>query len=307
MERIKIIAVVGPTASGKTALSVALAKRFNGEIISCDSMQIYKGMDIGTAKVTEDEACGIPHHMVDIVLPTESFSCSDYAKRARALIEDIASRGKTPIFCGGTGLYLDSVLKNERLSDAGCDERLREELMRESADELYERLKAVDPEAALKTHKNNVKRVVRALEIYYTTGRTKTDWDKASRSEDEPYDARIIGLMFRDRDNLYSKIDKRVDVMMEKGLLEEVRILDSKEFRASTASQAIGYKELLQYLDGGCTLEEAVNKIKQASRNYAKRQITWFKRTDGIKMIYLDEEPNFEFIVNSASDIINIK
>lgn len=311
MDNIKVLAVVGPTASGKTALSVALAKRLGGEIISCDSMQIYKGMDIGTAKVTDGEKQGIPHHLVDIISCEEKFSCSDYAVAAEAAIADITGRNKLPIFCGGTGLYLDSVLSGTRLSDAGIDEEYRAALMLKSPEELYSMLMAVDPEAARKTHVNNVKRVVRALEIYHSTGKTKTEWDRDSRTGvGGKYDSLIIGLDFRDREKLYARINERVDMMLEVGLADEVRRLDSERFRASTAAQAIGYKELLEYFDGRCTLSEAAEAIKKGSRNYAKRQLTWFRRNPDIKWIYSDECPagtdNFEFIVNSALNIINI-
>lgn len=316
MKKVKVIAVTGPTASGKTALSVELALRLGGEIISCDSMQVYKGMDIGTAKASEEEKRGVPHHLIDIVSCEESFSCSDYAALAGKAAEEIALRGKLPIFCGGTGLYLDSALSGVHLSEAGIDKEYRSALMLRTPDELYSMLLSVDPEAARKTHKNNVKRVVRALEIYHGTGRTKTEWDRESSqgscsdSDGGRYDAQIIGLDFRDREKLYERINKRVDIMLDSGLIDEVRGLDSERFRASTAAQAIGYKELLAYFDGRCTLAEASEDIKKNSRNYAKRQLTWFRRNPEVNWIYPDDCPtgqdNFEFIVNSALNIINI-
>ncbi|MBQ9115983.1 MAG: tRNA (adenosine(37)-N6)-dimethylallyltransferase MiaA [Clostridia bacterium] len=290
--KIRVIAVVGPTASGKTALSVELARRLDGEIISCDSMQIYKGMDIGTAKVTDEEKRGVPHHLIDIISPESDFSCSEYSGLAKAAIEDIASRGKTPIFCGGTGLYLDSVLKNTEFSTAGKDDEYRQMLEAcYSPSELHRKLTEVDPESAAAIHENNVKRVIRALEIYKVTGRKKSEWDALSRSAEPPYDSVVIGLDFRSREKLYSRIDRRVDIMLEAGLMAEVRALDSPAFRASTASQAIGYKELLAYMDGRCTLAEATEQIKQYSRNYAKRQLTWFGKNKDIKWIYADEAP----------------
>ena len=290
--KIKVVAVVGPTASGKTALSVEIAKRYGGEIISCDSMQIYKEMDVGTAKVTAEEMRGVPHHLINIVSPHEEFSCADYATAARNAIEDIASRGKLPVFCGGTGLYLDSVLKNTEFSAAGKDEEYRAYLERECSPEtLHRMLTEVDPESAAVIHQNNVKRVIRALEIYRVTGKTKTEWDAISRLTESPYDSVIIGLNYRSRDTLYSRIDRRVDIMMEEGLLDEVRRLDTPAFRASTASQAIGYKEILSYFDGVCTLDEAIDSIKQYSRNYAKRQLTWFGKNKDIRWIYPDDAP----------------
>ena len=292
-ERIGVIAVVGPTASGKTALAVELAKRLDGEIISCDSMQVYRGMDIGTAKVTAEEASGIPHHLIDVVSPEDSFSCADYSTLARCAIEDIAKRGKIPIFCGGTGLYLDSVLTENEFSEAGRDDACRERLMQVSPDELYEDLKRIDPEAAERTHKNNVKRVARALEIDYTTGVTKTEWDRRSREKESRYDAVIIGLDYKDRDTLYGRINQRVDIMMDAGLLSEVKALDTPDFRLGTASDGIGYKELLLYLDGNVSLGEAVEEIKKNSRNYAKRQLTWFRRNKGISWIFKDLPESF--------------
>lgn len=304
----RIIAVVGPTASGKTALAVELAKIYNGEVISCDSVQVYKGLDIGSAKVTAEEMRGIPHHMIDVALPTESFSCADYAEMAKRAIEDIQGRGKTVIFCGGTGLYLDSVIGISGFSDAGKDEAFRAEMEKKSPAELHARLREIDPASADAIHQNNVKRVIRALEIFRVTGKTKTEWDEASKQVSPPYEAVIIGLDTRDRQVLYDRIDRRVGIMMENGLTDEVRRLDCPAFRASTASDGIGYKELLRYFDGICTLDEAVEEIKQASRNYAKRQLTWFRRNKSVHWIFTDElsgEDKFKLIVNSAISIIN--
>ncbi len=308
-KKTKVVAIVGPTASGKTALSVEIAKRYGGEIISCDSMQIYRQMDVGTAKVTAEEMRGVPHHLINIASPHEEFSCADYATAARNAIEDIASRGKLPVFCGGTGLYLDSVLKNTEFSAAGKDEEYRAYLERECSPETLHRMLAeVDPESAASIHQNNVKRVIRALEIYRVTGKTKTEWDALSRLAESPYDSVIIGLNYRSRETLYSRIDRRVDIMMEEGLLDEVRRLDAPEFRASTASQAIGYKEIIGYLDGVCSLDSAVEDIKQYSRNYAKRQLTWFGKNKDIKWIYPDDAPNgtepFDYVTDVAERIL---
>lgn len=308
LESSKIIAVVGPTASGKTALAVELAKMLDGEIISCDSMQVYRRMDVGTAKVTKEEMQGIPHHMIDIVEPTVDFSCADYAVLAKNAVEDVLRRGKTPIFCGGTGLYLDSVIGISAFSDAGRDEAFREEMSKKSPSELHAMLTEIDPTAAEATHMNNVKRVIRALEIFHVTGKTKTEWDEESKKLTPPYDCTVIGLDFRSRETLYSRIDKRVDIMLEFGLAGEIEALDCPEFRASTASDGIGYKEYLAYLDGKVSREEAIDKIKQASRNYAKRQLTWFRRNENVNWIYVDDfegENKFKFIVNSALNIIN--
>ena len=303
----RVVAVVGPTASGKTALAIELAKRLDGEVISCDSMQIYKGMDIGTAKPTPEETCGIPHHMIDIIEPCESFSAADYAPLAKACADDIIRRGKLPIFCGGTGLYLDSVLTANEYADVETDLNLRASLLadaeRDGADALWQRLNEVDPESAAATHKNNVKRVARALEIYLSSGVTKTDWDKRSRESPPPFDQTIIALD-RLRDELYSRIDRRVDIMMESGLENEVRqLLDSGRLpRNSTAAQAIGYKELIAYFDNAVTKDEAIFAIKQSSRRYAKRQLTWFRRNSDVKWIISD--PNFEVIVNIALKLL---
>ncbi|MBQ8250007.1 MAG: tRNA (adenosine(37)-N6)-dimethylallyltransferase MiaA [Clostridia bacterium] len=303
----RVAAVVGPTASGKTALAIALAKEFNGEVISCDSMQIYRGMDIGTAKPTVAEMDGIPHHMIDIIEPSEPFSAADYSPLAKAAADDIISRGKLPIFCGGTGLYLDAVLSANSYADTETDLSLREQLLseveRDGADAMWERLRAVDPEAAEATHKNNIKRVVRALEIYLSSGVTKTEWDKRSRLAPTPFDATVIALE-REREELYRRIDLRVDIMMEAGLENEVRelITSGRLPRTSTAAQAIGYKEFIEYFDGRITLDEVVETIKQSSRRYAKRQLTWFKRNKEVN--WINSGDNFEVIVNIAKKLL---
>jgi len=301
----KLIAVVGPTASGKTELSLQLAEALDGEILSCDSMQIYRGMDIGTAKPSPEERRGIPHHLIDIVSPDEAFSCADYKRVAEGAIRDVLSRGKTPIFCGGTGLYLDAVLTVSDFSPT-VPEGLREKLQKEDPDALWEELLAVDPEAAASMHKNNLKRVIRALEIYRGTGKTKTEWDRLSRQSESPYDTLIVGLDYQSRQTLYDRIDRRVDLMLEQGLAEEAKALALD--RSSTAGQAIGYKELYLWLDGLLSREEAIELLKKNTRHYAKRQLTWFRRNDNTLWFYPDtgeREAIFENIVNIAKKHLN--
>lgn len=281
-EKIPVIAVVGPTASGKTALSIGLAKATGGEIISCDSMQIYCGMDIGTAKPDDAEKCGIPHHMIDVAEPDTEFSCADYASRAAECIYGIASRKKTPIFCGGTGLYLDSVLRGVRDDGAEKDPAFRDEMATFASEygneALHEKLREVDPKAADSIHPNNVRRVIRALEVYHTTGKTKTELDVLSRHNDPRFDPTVLYLTYSNRDLLYERIDRRVDMMFEAGLADEVKSLLDKGFLSedTTAGQAIGYKETVLYLRGLITEDEAKERIKLATRHYAKRQMTWF-------------------------------
>jgi len=300
-QKTKLLCVVGPTASGKTALSVELAARLGGEVVSCDSMQIYRGMNIGSAKPTADEMRGIPHHMIDIADAGDVFSCADYADMAAKCVADIASRGRLPIVCGGTGLYLDSLLYSNEFGAAGSDEKLRAELTELSCEELHLRLREVDPESADAIHPNNKKRVVRALELYLLTGITKTEWDRRSRVKESIYDACIIGLDSRDRAYLYDRIDRRVDIMLSDGLAEEAARFRNTE---GTAAQAIGYKELWGFIDGHETLETAADRIKQATRNYAKRQLTWFRRNEDINWIYIDECGDFKNIVNFAQKIL---
>ncbi len=305
--KIKIAAITGPTASGKTALAIRLARELDGEIISCDSMQIYKGMDIGTAKPTADELAAVPHHLIDILPADAPYSCSDYVKDAEAAIEDIVSRGKMPIFCGGTGLYLDRLLKGGNDDEAACDESVREQLKafyeERGVDALYSRLLELDPEAAETIHKNNVKRVMRAIEICLVSGKKKSEIDKKNAEIVDKYDHRVITLAFGDRELLYNRIDRRVDMMIEEGLIEETKrlIADGIFERSVTAAQAIGYKELFPYLNGEDTLENCVEELKRASRRYAKRQITWFSGKDYAHKVFVDgndPEKTFENIVN---------
>ncbi|MBQ8309412.1 MAG: tRNA (adenosine(37)-N6)-dimethylallyltransferase MiaA [Clostridia bacterium] len=281
-DKIGLLAVVGPTASGKTALSVALAERLGGEIVSCDSMQVYCGMDIGTAKPTAEERAGIPHYMIDVADPHIPYSAAEYVAAAQACISDIHSRGKLPILCGGTGMYLDSLLRGG-FEETATDPALRQSLLDFAAQygshALHERLRAVDPESADAIHENNVKRVVRALEIYESTGITKTVSDRLSRTSVSPYRAAVIGLDYPDREILYERIARRVEQMLTDGLVEETRALEAAGVFATnaTAAQAIGYKELLPYLRGDCTADEATATLITATRRYAKRQLTWFR------------------------------
>lgn len=298
----RLAAVVGPTASGKTALSIALARRFDGEIVSCDSMQIYRGMDIGTAKPTPAELSQAKHHMIDVADPASDYSCAQYASEASRVIHDILSRGKLPILCGGTGLYLDSVLHPNRHASPPSDPALREELRKKTPQERYELLKTVDLQSALATHPKNEVRVIRALEIFMLSGKTKTQWDAESKAVPPAFSASVIGLDYADRGVLYERIDRRVDLMIAQGLEDEVRRLRLSP--DTTAGQAIGYKEMGVYLRGECTFDEAVARIKQNSRNYAKRQITWFRRYPQLHRIQPDRCDCFEEIVNNASDFL---
>ncbi len=296
----RIVAVAGSTASGKTALAVELAHRYGGEVVSCDSMQLYCGMDIGTAKPDETERRGVPHHLFDIVDPVAggSYSCADYVRDARAAVEDILSRGRLPILCGGTGLYLDAFLRGGSFEVTDTDPALRAALAelceREGAEALHARLAALDPESAAAIHPNNVKRVIRAIEICHTTGQTKSELDRRSREVDSPYHALVIGLGYRDRSVLYDRIDRRVDAMLAAGLVEETRRLRGLGvFEACpTAAQAIGYKELFPYLDGKETLETAAETLKMATRRYAKRQLTWFSAKPYVSWIECCSEPS---------------
>ena len=305
----KIIAVAGPTASGKSALALELCKRLGGELVSLDSMQIYKGLDIGTAKPTKAEQAEVRHHMIDICAPREKFSAADFAERAHGVIADIRSRGKRVVLCGGTGLYLDTVLGRLDFGEIESDEKLRRELIafaeKNGADALYERLVKIDPQAAEKIHKNNVRRVARAIEIYELTGKTKTEHDREAIS-DSPYDSLIIGLDYNDREVLYNRINRRVDLMIDAGLETEVRSLVSEGLLSadSTAGQAIGYKEMLGYIAGEYTLEDAIEKIKLGTRRYAKRQLTWLRRNPEINWLYPDRLGDFQSLVGEAEKII---
>lgn len=306
----KIIAIVGPTASGKTGLSIRLAKELNGEIVSCDSMQIYQGMCIGTAAPTVAEMDGIPHHLFGFVPPDHEFSVADYREKAAECIASIIARGRMPILCGGTGLYLDSLLRVSEFSEVAKSDDLRRELTEYAAangnEALHARLAEVDPASAEAIHPNNVRRVVRALEMYHLTGVTKTEWDKRSLTQDSPYDARIIALDFHDRTILHRRIEMRVDQMMEQGLEAEVRALyDAGLLQPkSIAGQAIGYKEFLPYLARECTLTAVVDEIKGATRRYARRQLTWFRRYENALWLYPDTDGDPDAPLKSADELV---
>lgn len=302
MQKTKIVIVVGPTAVGKTALSIELAKKFNGEIISADSVQIYKGLDVGSAKVTNEEADGIVHHMLDIIDPTATYSVGDYAKQAREKIEEIASRNKTPIIVGGTGLYVNGILFDLG-STCGRSEEYRAELEnianKEGKDKLYQMLQEIDPESAAALHPNQKDRIIRALEIYHLTGKKKSENKNSTESR---YDYILIGLT-DDRDVLYERINNRVDKMMAAGLLEEVQKLIDQGLNLSHQSmQGIGYKETYSYLTGSCSKEEFLDKLKQNSKNYAKRQFTFFKKMPNIIWKKYKEK---EEIFNLVGDFLN--
>ena len=285
------LALTGPTASGKTALSLEIAERLGCEIISCDSMQIYRGMDIGTAKATAAERARVPHHLIDLVSPDEAYSAESYRRDAMIAATGITARGRIPLFVGGTGLYVDTLMRVSSPDVPGSDPEYRDRMLALSPDELWARLIAVDPESAEKTHKNNVKRVIRALEIYDATGKPKSYFDKLSRTAAADINIGMITIDFHDRDNLYRRVDARVDAMVGEGLIDEVASL----YRAgvldgnNTASQAIGYKELIGYLKGEATLSEALDEVKLASRRYAKRQLTWFRHNEA-ERIFADRE-----------------
>ena len=285
-----VVAVVGPTATGKTALGVALAEQFGGEVISADSMQIYKGLDVGTAKVTPEETHGIPHHGVDILEPDAPFSVADFTAMAGRLEQEIAGRGHLPILVGGTGLYVQSFLYGVRFTEekapAGLREQLAEELAQKGGAALYAELQQVDPEAAAVIHPNNQVRVLRALEHYRATGKRLSEQKAESLPTERPYRSLVLGLDFPERAQLYRRIDLRVDKMMENGLLPEAELVYQNRERFKTAAQAIGYKEFFPYFEGNAALEDCAEKLKQASRNYAKRQLTWFRHMDGV--VWLD-------------------
>lgn len=281
MEKIPLIAVIGPTASGKTEYACSLALEKSGEIVSGDSMQIYRGMNIGTAKPTKEEMAKIPHHLIDVADITDTFSVSKYVSLAEKAIEEIVSRGNIPIVAGGTGLYIDTLINGIKLSENESDPALRKRLFdyaqEHGAHALHEKLENIDPDAALAIHENNIKRVVRALEIFETTGKTKTELDRESRRAESRYDTFVIMLMPKDRESMNARIDRRVSEMFSLGLEREVRELCGKGLRDTvTASQAIGYKEFYPYFDGECDLDRVKENICLDTRHYAKRQLTWF-------------------------------
>ena len=296
----KIICIAGPTASGKTALAVALAQELNGEVISCDSMQIYRRMDIGTAKPTREETQGIPHHMLDVAQPEEDFSVSRYCEMATPILDDILSRGKTAIIAGGTGLYMDSLIKGNDFAPypaTGARERLEQEADEKGMEFMLQKLRSIDPEAAEKLHLADRKRIIRALEFYEETGETITAHNKRTQAVPPRYNPLWLGLDFDPRQALYDRIDLRVSLMLEQGLVPEIQQLLSSGIPAKcTAMQAIGYKEFVAALEGKITIEEAADEVRKASRHYAKRQLTWFRRNPNMHWLIRKEGEEFSEI-----------
>ena len=291
----KVIVICGPTASGKTALSIELAKRINGEIVSCDSMQIYKDMDIGTAKPTKEEMQGIKHYLIDFVSPDERYSVADYKLDAKKAIKEIINKGKVPIIVGGTGLYVDSLIYEIEYPNIEFDEEYRLKLEKEADEnglaDLYEKAKKIDSQAIEKISENDRKRILRILEIYHATGKNKTEQEIESRKKEVEYDYKVYALKW-DREKLYERINKRVDIMLEQGLIDEVKSIYKKYKKFPTAMQGLGYKEVVEYLENKTTKEEMIEKIKQETRRYAKRQMTWFRKNK--QTIWLDAEEELQ-------------
>ena len=304
----RLICICGPTASGKTALSVALAKQLHTEIISADSMQIYRGMDIGTAKPTAEERQGVPHHLLDICAPGEVFSVARYVELADAAAQDVLSRGMVPIVAGGTGLYMDALIECSTFSGDETDLSVRKKYQCMAAEQGNEAVHAclakVDPEGAERLHPNNLKRVIRALEVYEQTGMTIDAFNRLHKRPAPKYAALKIGICPAERQTLYDRIDRRVDQMLADGLLEETKRLLDSDALAGTAAQAIGYKELLGYLQGDAPLADCVALLKQRSRNYAKRQLTWLKRDDNIHWIYYNNGEELPAILQEATEYL---
>ena len=301
----KVIVICGPTASGKTALGVELAKRINGEVVSCDSMQIYKDMTIGTAKPVEEEMQGIKHYLIDYVSPEERYSVANYKKDAKRAIKEILEKGKTPIVVGGTGLYIDSLIYEIEYNDIKLDEKYRNELEKiadeQGLENLYNQAKKIDPDAIIKISPNDKKRILRILEIYHATGKNKTEQEAKSRKEVE-YDYKVFAISW-DREKLYERINKRVDIMINQGLIEEVENIRKKYNKFPTAMQGLGYKEVVDYLDGKYSKEEMIEKIKMETRRYAKRQMTWFRKNK--QTIWLDGQTDVQNNIDIILEGIN--
>lgn len=309
-KKIPLLVIAGPTASGKTALGVALAKEYGGEVVSADSMQIYKGLDIATAKPTAEETEGVPHHLISVADMDAEFSVADYVRLAKEKIADIHARGKLPILVGGTGLYINSLIDNVNFdnadtvgNDGSVRKRLAEEAERLGGEVLHRRLSEIDPETAEAVPPQNVVRIVRALEVWELTGMRFSDYKRANAGRESDYRLCMIGLNYRDRDKLYERINKRVGIMAENGMVEECRAIYENE-RLGTACQAIGYKELIPYFKGEADLEGCLDKIRLGSRRYAKRQLTWFRRDYRINWIYLDDFNNFDEIIEICKKTI---
>lgn len=308
MEKITVLAVVGPTASGKTELGVCLAEKFGGEVISADSMQIYRKMDIATAKPTKEEMRQIPHHLIDYVEPKEKYSVARYVEDASKAIDGVVSRKKLPVIVGGTGLYIDSLLGGISFCEQDENKDIRAALQKEAAEKgnlaMYEQLCAIDPEYASGLHPNNAGRVLRAIELYRLTGLTMTQQLENSKQQPSRYNSIMLGITFRDREKLYERINLRVDKMLEQGLLDEVREF-YKNHSAQTAAQAIGCKEFLKYLSGEKTLDECVEQLKMSTRRYAKRQLTWFRRNESINWLYRDDFESYDKLLQAAYEIVS--
>lgn len=304
-----IICIAGPTASGKTALAATLAKELNGEVVSCDSMQVYRRMDIGTAKPTLEEMQGIPHHMIDVAEPWEDFSVSRYCEMAAPIVDDIISRGKTAVIAGGTGLYMDALIRGNAFAPfpaTGVRERLEAQADAKGMEAMLSRLRAVDPDAARRLHLSDRKRILRALEVYLETGETITEHNRKTQAVPPRYSPLWLGLDFARRGELYRRIDLRVGLMLEQGLVEEIRgLLADGIPEKATAMQAIGYKEFVDALDGRCTIEEAADQVRQSSRRYAKRQLTWFRRNKAIHWLIRDTGDTGREILENARRIVS--
>ena len=305
----EIVCVVGPTASGKTKMGVAIAKRFGGEVVSVDSMQIYRGMTIGTAAPTGEEMEGVPHHMIAVADPTENWSVARFTEAADACVQDILHRGKLPVLVGGTGLYLDALVRGNSFAEgcAGTETRaaLQKRMESEGAEALLAELRTIDPETAARLHLKDEKRILRALEVWQETGKTMTQHNRETQLLPPKYEAVYIGLDFQNRDDLRERIDRRVDIMVEQGLLQEVRdLLSSGIPRTATALQAIGYKQFLAVEEGRATVEEAVEEVKLRSRQYAKRQLTWLRRNEAIHWIRWEKVPDFQAALQKATEIL---
>jgi len=304
----KIIVIVGPTAVGKTYVSVELAKKLNTEVISADSMQIYKGMDIGTAKVSNEEKQGINHHMINLINPDENYSVSDFKNDAESMIDNMLSENKIPVIVGGSGLYVNSLIYDLDFGNAKSDNKLRDYYTyyyeEHGQDALFEKLKKIDPESAEKIHKNNVKRVVRALEVYDITGKKFSELNTDIRKQSTKYNCILVGLSM-DRKILYQRINQRVDKMLTDGLIEEVRSLLEKGYDKNLISmQAIGYKEIIDYLEGNVTLEDAVNILKRNTRRFAKRQYTWFLRDDNVKWFQVEDVNEIDMTLDKINEYL---
>ena len=306
----RIICIAGPTASGKTALAVELAKELNGEVVSCDSMQVYRRMDIGTAKPTKDEMQGIAHHMLDVADPEEDFSVSRYCAMAEPIVADILRRGKTAIIAGGTGLYMDSLIRGNAFApfpSTGVREKLEAQADRLGMEAMLSRLQSIDPESAARLHLSDRKRILRALEVYLETGQTITEHNRRTQSIPPRFHPLWLGLDFEDRADLYARIDRRVGLMLEQGLVEEIQgLLASGIPPRATAMQAIGYKEFVDALEGRCTLEQAADQVRQSSRRYAKRQLTWFRRNSAMHWLTRTPETGMAEILSMARQTFRV-